>query len=388
MDEVSHQETSLLEQLRQKFSEERQEEARQKMKLMIKHQTEFPSKLRPVIAEAESNGATDPETFLAEFYKNLRSCIKYISFDNLDSFDDEAKMELVPRWYPDSDVDTEDEVELMFRLFPMIFRCNELLDWTKSVKTVSFVPLLAKLTFESRFYDQKIRSRILRWNNSHCSKAELDEELDEQRFYDQTELLQTLLCNDSHGSNDELDKASLAVLMLVKGEKWVSKTAAFDLMEFFLKDAMNRDIAFIETRLRFLIDWEPKVLMDNSQSRFHDCHNLRIFKVMTELGMFHYPLQLGFVFKNNGLHLLGYYVSNFELACHAYGAKQVLQIVNNNLSSVALRQYCENSRPKRKKKDFLIEVAASKIGHSPKIRHSADAIYTILRHDPIGMLYR
>jgi hypothetical protein len=100
MNETSWRKTSLLERVRQGLvatDPTTEEEKRQFYRLIIEHQSELPLKLRPEIITAASNGEIPPDFF------EFRVLLPF--------FEDEI----------DSDVDTEEEVELVIRCFPCLF---------------------------------------------------------------------------------------------------------------------------------------------------------------------------------------------------------------------------------------------------------------------------
>lgn len=384
MNEERQHKTSLLDQLRPNPNveclEERLkrltlynvtgEEARKKMFLMIQHQAEFPSKLRPSIAAVGI--FTDPVAFLSQFYNEVKGFILGRSIDP------KGNIILSKKWQGlDSNVDTEEEVELLIRLFPKLVLherharfCTFQEMIMISVQTVRFVPLFAKLHVEFSNYGNVSWTGVFPF------------------------LGRNLLCGfpAKYCDSTALNDASFDVLVRLIEEKRIPKINAFFQMDELLKTIEQRDIAFIETRIRFLIQWVKFVLtgqkarvscrsrhpngrkgserllryflsMDGTKN---DSRYLRVFEVLVELGMFHYTKALGFVFHGDNL---GY-------ACYHFGEERVKQIVHEKLASVALKEYCKGGRKKRK--DFVTD--NSKFW-------SADAIYMVLRHDPIGVLY-
>lgn len=182
--------TSLLERLRQEptmkcFGSLNGEEATERMKLMVKHQSEFPSRLRPEILVGKNHaeqsvGDSTPERVARVFASFVFRAVKDLFFGG-SRRNDEAPRE----WYGiDSDVDTEDQVELTIRLFPDVLviqrpltplrlrkKASPILFLTSSSKAVSFVPLFFSLSksagnmcFQSVHIDHELVLRQLLHN--------------------------------------------------------------------------------------------------------------------------------------------------------------------------------------------------------------------------------
>ena len=154
------------------------------MNLAIEHKSEFPSKLRPAIAIAASK--CRPGIFVSEIYiaatyfffgryRELSDLQQEFEFPNLASSQDE--------WHGlDSTTDTEDEVELVIRLFPWILQ-EELLGMPSSrgqipifaiatnPKAVFFVPLFARLGAELGVFSSKQNPTGLNWSGENASAA-------------------------------------------------------------------------------------------------------------------------------------------------------------------------------------------------------------------------
>ena len=77
---------------------------------------------------------------------------------------------------------------------------------------------------------------------------------------------------------------------------------------------------FFEERLQLLIGWSPCLL---KTSGLLSWGHFRVFQVVFELGMHHYPDELGFVFHIKK----GIYGSDFSYVCHMFGTEKVAQVV-------------------------------------------------------------
>jgi len=146
------------------------------MDRIIQHQVEFPIKIRRAIQEAEMESRSDAEAFCVSVYESLKSlflCVPHAGaqWDGLDS-----------------DLDTEDQVEVAIRLLPPILG-EKLQIWedvyltvyypislaASSLKTVSFVPQLAKLAieFETEFHGDEFRGGLWAHTMSPRSRHKL-----------------------------------------------------------------------------------------------------------------------------------------------------------------------------------------------------------------------
>ena len=271
-------------------------------------------------------------------------------------------------------VDTEEEVELVLRLFPEVFmQTHCFLVWlTSCAQAVTFVPLFLKLGAELSLHYKQIERQVTTATRYIPSII--------------------LRIDDWDWDCPEVCDSSLSVLARLIKEKYdVEETKAFAITESLLSSSEHRGMAFVEAKIRFLIDWMPEVLSGDGPTiksrfpsfkkiRYQTCleiflssdeiennkRNLRIFEVLVELGMFHYPRSLGFAFHER----------NLDWACYYFDVQQVKQIVHGKLGSVALKQFCKGGSTRN---DFLIENSRE---------WSADAVYMVIRYDPIGVLYR
>jgi len=404
-------------------------EARKKMDLIIKHRSEFPSGLREAITEAsrsaskttsDSNEEPTPELFLSEVYEAFKSFFfgKRIALDNDDDTDDnnsiendieesEREVNVVPfSWWHglDSDVDTEEETELAIRVFPNILMekqkksplssmndCYPIYMLLVCSKSLPFIPLLAELGVElgrGRFVKDERGGltcfmRNVIFNLIHNNVLRDDHDKDES-------------------SSEKVDELSAAVMSRLKekGLLEVIDIYEYDLVEMLLYWSDKKKKRYIsrqrktskrrheaKQRFRVLIDLNPSILVEcggrgksllrhylrDFLSGTDGCESkervsLPTFRMIFELGMSHFPKEIGFVFHD----------TNFELSCEIFGIEMVARIVDNELSSNLDRR--ENTKNDKNITQDLVVAAVS------NCKISLDGVYTLFRRDPMMML--
>jgi len=368
--------TSLLERVRQGLVTTNlttDEEKCQFNRLIVEHQSEFPSNIRPAIIGAAVYAEKRFDHFECVLFEAVVTALAGLPFRGqlqmyvYDNVPTEEEVELIrDQWRRDrvmfateewnglnSDVDTEEEVELMIRCFSFISRCFFSF-LTCSAKSVFFVPLCIEVGHE------------LGWLSNDAWLDVLEE-----------------LVNKSEGPSAELDEKSLAVLIRLKEKGLVKKGCECKLICWLLYSLHNeRSISFIETRLRLLIAWNPITLRFRSYPHTqypslylflnefveikNEAPNFRIFEVLIELGMTHYPTKLGCVFFEN----------NFGSACKIFGAHRVTQLIEDKLLSF-LNQINGNK---------ALALRALVLAAAIDDDISIDGVYTLLRYDPIASL--
>jgi hypothetical protein len=228
----------------------------------------------------------------------------------------------------DSDRDTEEEVETAIRFFPdVLSRRNEdedgidfypirLLARCINVKAVSFIPLFARLAIELGLFEEQYRGGLL-----------IGDEDDDDEY-----VLHDLMRSEHYEHNDD---AYLQVLIQLRKNGLLQKedTQRYDL----LRTLGTQYNYFPEKRFRFLVEWDPNVLLIHTSKYkgFFPIHlaacdtiSIRRFQLIFEYGIRYYP-------KNKGLSLLfkknGYDDTPFQYACGKYGYKKVMEAVEGTL---------------------------------------------------------
>ena len=98
----------------------------------------------------------------------------------------------------------------------------------------------------------------------------------------------------------------------------------------FLKDLCSRPF-FAEKRFRFLVEWDPNVLLHPTEDGYLPIHyaadgsSIRGFQLLFEAGIKYFPKKKGIqlLFRKNRL---GY--TPFRLACKKFGQDQVMKVVD------------------------------------------------------------
>eukprot|EP00592_Proboscia_alata_P021389 CAMPEP_0194422896 /NCGR_PEP_ID=MMETSP0176-20130528/22231_1 /TAXON_ID=216777 /ORGANISM="Proboscia alata, Strain PI-D3" /LENGTH=387 /DNA_ID=CAMNT_0039231907 /DNA_START=65 /DNA_END=1225 /DNA_ORIENTATION=- len=352
-----------------------EEEARQKAKLITEHRSEFPLKLRPAIEAAlvEVGPENQPEIFLSEVYVAAKEFFLGRSIQNENENDreelelsegcceavkklffgrffiqnenehehDREENNLSEEWHGlDSDIDTEEEVELAIRFFPSLmtdcdiignirFSClvgpvTPILLLIRKVNTVSFLPLFLKLCWEFDQDPGMVNFLDLLFVPGFDTFAEMmGEEYAYYLFHYNT--------NAPFGCEaptEDTDEESLSALMRLREMSDTPNYAAKrPSLKLLLSQAKRRKSDFMETRVRLLVDWYPSTLMEfvkfdppccKSCSRKvvpsipllcvfleyyslskSECSVLQMFEIILELGMIHFPTELGFVFHQS-----------------------------------------------------------------------------------------
>lgn len=415
MDKTDRHERSLLEEMRQnpKFLNELCHQ--QTMKLIIEHQSEFPSKLRPRIIAAASNedgSEALPLVFLILVSQAVNNFfLGRFALDD-DVFDVEVFVHTM--WSRNSDVDTVEEVELAIRFFPGVLASIFFLLLCE--KAVSFIPLFVELGFEVGGFDkeerggltapynvlrQLLHNTVKKEYSGEKPSAEFDEEslaalsrLNKMGLvtkedghdlmswlFEQSNLIpvtdlepESYAPADSDVDGNSLEPEGYAPAdsdsddNSLEPEGYATIDSDSDDHSLESEDAF-RSISFIETRLRLLINWYPTILIEfgpvgfllstffsNYKSKKKSL-DVRVFEVLFELGMYHYPIYLGFLFEDK----------NFSRACESFGADKVAKIIANNNNT-------------------LVEALVSAANCDDV---SLDSFYTLLRCNPInaGILY-
>lgn len=445
--------TTLLEDLRKQLvagnilEPTTEEEAEQKMNLILAHKAEFPSKLRAAIREASevsehpaqnqlfggeddssmesrSSGEsipskkrisrfflrccrlqttrrrrprtrTQPEIFLRKVYNAVKIFFLGAMYRDYDRF---QTLHWLLGWNGlDSDVDTEAEAELAIRCFPKILNQTSHLERTglhrarpihmllSHARAVSFVPLFAELGVELGRFKTEEKGGLACSNMSVvgqllCNRIALTVESSRAHFRGEAP------------DTTEVDKRSLAVLVRLGERGLVTKediySCGYDLIIDLFVAASYREPAFIEKRLRLLIDWNPTTLTEFGGkggynlldtyfrwNNYHDKWNfyeehveVRIFELIFELGMFYFPLEMGYVFHN----------TTFQLACERIGTEKVGEMIHSKL----LKTLAESKQRKKKSNKKRVTLQSLVVSAAANGDISLDGLYTLVRCDP------
>lgn len=350
---------TLLEQLRTNsvvVSPNTPEECWEKARLIIEHKSEFPSTLRPVI----SNAALRFHSSIG-FLSQLDIAV-IVFFANECVLDGTTSFEWQGR---DNEVDTDEEVELLIRLFPRVLTEKVIVaDTNMKYVLVNYFPNpVASLLFQ-----EKVASFFPLF-------AELGIEVDRFKEEDRFSM------NNLFGFLQSNSKDFLSVMKKLKEKGLVEKNDTCALMLSLFSgryDKFPHD--FFETNLRFLIDWNPNILVKcgrpinllHTYAYFQHCEkDVRIFEVIIELGMSHYPWELGFVFHKITTMENSSHRTFFEIAS-IHGPEWIKDTVRDKI----LRTVGETNTTKLQ--DLVISAATND-------EISLDGLYTLIRYDPMTL---
>lgn len=367
---------SLLERLRQNLivvNPTTEEEAREKVKLIIEHTLEFPSKIRPAITATSTLYNIDPdgEAFLATL--NL-ALTRFFSCESVETGEPAL---FVPPQSLNDEIDTVEEAELLLRFFPNVLTTEIFMFKVEGMvrgdmhgdqhgflvsltcipnpvstlliqeKAISFVPLFVQLGIEIGGFEERERGGLV--------TASILTELFDSTF-----------------------EQALPSLVQLREKGLVEQHEECDLMSSLLSAANDdKPLDFIETRLRLLVEWNPTILMNGDNHtyllhfhRFTDWNkDQRIHQAIIELGKTHYPEHLGFVFHKmiNNRDL-----TYFSVSCSSgqteWMKRMVFDVVLRSVERNTLRYY------------ILLAATNDDI--------SLDGLYTLIRYDPIALIGR
>ncbi len=392
------------------------------MDLIIQHRSEFPSKLKTAIEEAledaehlssSNNPLADastrrrswhysrvnPKVFLKRVYEAVKVFFLGVLYRATDAYEHHHWL---LGWYGlDDTVDTVDEAEVAIRCFPQILNQTTHLERTGlhralpihmllvNAQTVTFVPLFGQLGHELGTFSDGEKGGLASCKNLSvvgqllCNTMAATAETSRAQFLHRAP------------NTDKVDEASMAVLVRIRELGLVTQEdiRSLDLVMDLLDASSYREAGFIETRLRFLIDWEPNLLLncdnDGSNLLHASCvfqnfrHKerfcgkgveVRIFEVIFERGIQYFPKQVGFLFHHD----------IFKLACQRMGTMVVKEMVRDKLLGTLAQQTRNRKQLRSAEKNgtnnmtlqTLVVAAASNEDIS------LDGIYTLIRFDP------
>lgn len=380
-----------------------------KRDLILKHIHEFPSKFQPFITEAKQTA----DAIFLHLRQSKEEIFERRVFHSASDFF--AGQDLVRQkvyknlsedeWLGlDSDIDTEDQVELLIRLYPNLLTESRriwkdpygngaypILNLTRTAKSVSFVPFFAKMGLELDLFFKARGGLCHTYGNQRVNV------LHELLSNSSNKHLRHANCGKAALAN--LDEKCLAVLARLQEDGLVKESDVYSLLFYLLNtgETGSRSMDFFETRLRLLIHWYPTTLMQihSSSSPFYldpfpfatasprlPRHpvllqellefegyispplKLRAFKVLFELGMSYYPEQLGFVFHG----------STFGRACRIFGVERVSKMIDDQIVA-GLNQ---NTNTMGLHSLVLAAAADDEI--------SLDGLYTLIRCNPAASI--
>jgi hypothetical protein len=285
----------------------------------------------------------------------------------------------------DSDRDTEEEVETAIRFFPEVlsrrkpfyeglfhypiqelalahnvqFEHNEDGNWQynncyNNVKTVLFIPIVARLAIEFNLFEEDERGGLL------CLDRDCDNVLQH--------LMRTVetIVENLEEKYRVIDDKYLQVLMQLRKLGLLKKE---DIQRYDLLHYLCRGDYFTEKRLRFLVEWDPNALTQAGifgQVPLDLVGSIQGFQVVFEYGIRYFP-------KKKGISLLFHkpnsLLTTFQYACSCEKVKKIIEDTLARHSSTPI-----NSA------DALLSAAFDETVH-------LDGVYFLLRREP-GMLHK
>jgi hypothetical protein len=343
-----------------------------KVQEIVRHQSEFPVKLRRWIQELGNK----PKSCSEQSRSELRLAVKKLLFGHLfdETDNDAASSSAAPRWGGlNSEVDSEEEAEAAIRLFPSLLSersspvrgnlYNLPIFWAMTcMNAIPFVPLLAELGVELGGF-RKLQRGGLQLGPLMELVTNFSLLVRNQSYH-----------TDKHYG--QIDETCLSVLVRLK-EKGLLRKQDIEMLLIW-PDVLYGKPCRTEHRVRFLINWDPKILKKDGKCNTllyrylgrwdtdKDC-TLERFQTIFELGMLHYPEEIGFIFHSDD-----YGCSPFAMACEIFGREQVAQIVDELIFQNPLGRIKTIKR-------LMVSVATNDDIH-------VEGLYTLFRHYPVALL--
>ncbi len=321
---------------------------RRKMYTILQRRAELPIPLRSIIDEMDHT--EKPKAFLMNVEFEL---YKFLSGIN-GSLDGER--------------DTVDQVELAIRLFPNVLsRRNFRMSFPvhclfRSIKSVSFVPLFARLGTELGDFRPRERGGFVLGTFSNC-------------FHKLASSCEDVPINDPTGQ-ELMDRKFLEIIQELRTIDFMKESDIVDY--WYMIDTLCQQKHFPTRRFLYLVDWNPRSLLkpnrenailDALLSRFllnDDTKSLEGAKMLFGVLMRYYPYDLGFLFDKTTREES---TSAFEIACCEFGWNPILSILNN----------CVNRQIQLD--PHFTQKALVRMGSSHADR--SEAIYFLIRNSPI-----
>ena len=299
------------------------------------------------------------DVLVEEFLNKTRDDIHNMLCDNTDPGSGEHYLGL------DSDRDTEAEVETAIRFFPEVLSKRKEIDmmWDEDEdeideegeivhlvedlypiqllgftyrnrpevqcnwKTVSFIPLVARLSKEFGLFEVEARGGLLCEDNGRNVLQNLIFSDGSERLYNY---------DDKH--YESIDGKYLQVLIQLRQMDLLKKE---DIQRYELLDRLcvsGHGCYFAENRFQFLVEWDP-----NALTRIRDCGRvqfnfaiypfgatIRTFQLIFDAGIKYFPKQKGIhMLFRQGIGTNG--KTPFQIFCEDFGYEQVMKVIEETL---------------------------------------------------------
>jgi hypothetical protein len=330
------------------------------------------------------------DVLVEEFLDKTRDDIHNMLCDNSDPNDEEGYLGL------DSDRDTEAEVETAIRFFPEVLSRRKEISWDYTSddldddgeekilqaedclypiqllgltigswprlhcnwKTVSFIPLVARLAKEFRQFTEDDRGGL-------ALRDSRDNVLQNLVFSADGEMLDEY--DDEH--YEYVDDKYLQVLIQLRQMDLLKKE---DIQRYNLLGRLCYQPYFAEKRFRLLMEWVPNALthighwcepLPLNYAAYSNCKTpIQRFQIIFDAGIKYFP-------KQKGIHTLFRICGEapFQVSCEQFGHEQVMKVIED-----ALIRYSDTPI---NTVDALITAAIDKNVH-------LDGVYFLLRREP------
>ncbi|OEU23212.1 hypothetical protein FRACYDRAFT_233381 [Fragilariopsis cylindrus CCMP1102] len=342
---------------------------------VLQQTEEFPSR---------SENKTDElvETFLETLKDDIHDMICESDYDDgnyqgLDSDrDTEAEVETVLRLFPgvmtrrkeivyyeDDDDEEEEMVHYPIQLLAVTFHADSV--WC-NVKSVSFIPLVAKLAIELDLFDEQQRGGLL---------------IEGEGQHEGQHVLHSLMCTDSVKRRSQeryeyIDDKYLRVLIQLRKLGLLKKE---DIRRYcLLYNLCGEEDYFAEKRFRFLVEWDPSALIQTTGYGYVPLNltvatsksSIRGFQSVFEYGIHYFPNKKGINLLFRKTHYGG---TPFKFACDNYGHEHVTEVVEDTL--IRYSTSLDNHAPPFNIVEALMMAATDENVH-------LDCVYFLIRREP------
>ena len=349
----------------------------QKKLAILSRKTELPQKLRTVIDEAKNY---EPAFFLRTIESNLLDLL----FENAGVY----MLNVEKGLNSDHHRDTFKEIETAIRFFPNVLVrrqfgrfCISFQAMTMrqqcNLKAVSFIPLLAELGIEYGLFTEEQRGGLIdgpgRGRNVLYQLVKNNERTTKKKDDD----------DDDDNEEDEHQLVDESFLVVMKQLRKMNLFRKEDIQRYNLCEGLCCQDVFPELRFRYVVDWDPNCLMINDHrsgsSSFpmhyatYSIKEIRGFRIVFEVGIQHFPIQIGFLFHKNEI---GH--TPFRLACDQYGEEKVINILDDGLDNLMIRDHTNNND----QHNNSIRLLKSLINGAADEMVDLDCVYILLRREP------
>ncbi|OEU14838.1 hypothetical protein FRACYDRAFT_241395 [Fragilariopsis cylindrus CCMP1102] len=309
------------------------------------------------------------------FLENLEGdvCDMFCSNDLDSSRDTEAEVEAIVRVFPNilsETVAVQIRGELC-RFYPIQFLAFTVDDkdgiWVINEKTVSFVPIVARLAIEFGSFEEEERGGLLLFNVDYffeCdSKCSVDSVL--QGLTNSVTHSDPSKASDQH-HNEFVDGKYLLVMEQLRQNGLLKKG---DIQTYGLLNELCIQDVTAEKRLQFLVEWDPTVLTHTNTLRCIPLHIVAMysivrFRLVFEYGIRYYPHKKGIclLFRKDDDD-----DTPFQLACGKFGYKEVMKGIEDTLARYS---------------DTPINISEALVMSAIDEDIHLDCVYFLLRREP------